>query len=88
MLDLVPNWAKILDPDPNSMYFDPKNCTSESKSSLFYLLKKFRHSNTNFNILWSYIICSAGIINKNEKCQVQPFIYSYVKVNFGLAKRI
>ena len=35
-----------------------------------------------------HMYSSAGIINKNEKCQVQPFIYSYVKVNFGLAKRI
>ena len=26
--DPHPNWAKILDPDPNSMYFDPQYCFS------------------------------------------------------------
>ena len=25
-LDPDPNWAKILDPDPNSKYLDPKHC--------------------------------------------------------------
>ena len=25
-LDPDPNWAKILDPDPNSMYLDPQHC--------------------------------------------------------------
>ena len=24
--DPEPNWAKILDPDPNSMYLDPQDC--------------------------------------------------------------
>ena len=25
--DPDPNWAKILDPDPNSMYLDPQHCS-------------------------------------------------------------
>ena len=25
-LNLDPNWAKSLDPDPNSMYLDPQHC--------------------------------------------------------------
>ena len=24
--DPYPNWAKILDPDPNSMYLEPQHC--------------------------------------------------------------
>ena len=26
VLDPDPNWAKILDPEPNSMYLDPQRC--------------------------------------------------------------
>ena len=29
--DPEPNWAKILDPDPNSMYLDPQHCTKVLK---------------------------------------------------------
>ena len=28
-LDPDPNWAKILDPDPNSMYLDPQHCLEQ-----------------------------------------------------------
>ena len=28
--DLDPNWAKILDPDPNSMFLDPQHWLSDN----------------------------------------------------------
>ena len=28
-LDPDPNWANILDPDPNVMYLDPQHCTPD-----------------------------------------------------------
>ena len=31
-LDPDPNWAKILDPDPNSLYLDPRHCFSQGNS--------------------------------------------------------
>ena len=31
--DPDPNWAKIMDPDPNSMYLDPQNCLKVFKKS-------------------------------------------------------
>ena len=34
--DPNPNWAKILDPDPNSMYLDPQHCQLSSPSFSFF----------------------------------------------------
>ena len=31
--DPDPNWAKIMDPDPNSMYLDPQNCLKVFKKA-------------------------------------------------------
>ena len=33
-LDLDPNWAKIHDPDPNSMYLDPRTELVKPKGRL------------------------------------------------------
>ena len=32
--DQDPNWTKILDQDPNSMYLDPKHCSLDPTVSL------------------------------------------------------
>ena len=33
-LDPDPNWAKILDSDPNSMYLDPQHCHRQVQTGL------------------------------------------------------
>ena len=51
ILDLDPNWAKILDPDPNSMYLDPQHWLPEvlpDTGIRYFLISGIRTDNRQY----------------------------------------
>ena len=53
-LDPDPNWARILDPDPNSMYLDPQHCCTVSEGERRQRVEDFSTISTKWSMSQNY----------------------------------
>ena len=73
-LDPDPNWAKILDSDPNSMYLDPQHCCKVP--GMFFFVKRIYNLSKGeaFGVIHFYVHDAAPMTCPGFKIILPKFL--------------